>query len=337
MILEMLKIKFALKNCGESEKLFELIDSLQSNPDVKFIFRGENTEKLMKVYATKHMEDLAENVFLIGEKGKQLYHRSFEDEILQPFDYVLQSIDDIGFKGFEKVCTYLKDSLDEGENIEKFKHANKWLIDLVNNKPKRNDYFNNHYSRFSDNEKKEINALLLTIAHTIGAECNSDHSLFLSTSRSYRVAKDFSNGIIFFSWYPGRQSPVSNTYIVGKDICEKLKQYDIEVNGEVFPKEREISLLYGMMPHFLIGILDTVNKEFWVNPAIQEIKEEDEVMVNEIGKPVWSHGLYIDQANFIDQIEKTKLHKYAELINGSIFPDLHTVFEKQSAEVAENE
>ena len=161
--------------------------------------------------------------------------------------------------------------------------------------------------------------------------------MFLSTTTDFEVAENFATDTIFYCWLPIKKSQVSNTKIVVKDISSKIKKYDIVINGEVYPEEHEVSLLYGMLPHFLIGILNTKNNEFWPNPAIQRIEKGTEGMVNEKRYPVWSHGLYIDQANFIDQIKRTKLNQYAELINGSIFPNLHTVFEKQSAEVAENE
>ncbi|MCI6119110.1 MAG: hypothetical protein MR717_07475 [Prevotella sp.] len=225
--------------------------------------------------------------------------------------------------------------MDGDGGIEEFKSKNHSLIELVSDEKKTKEYFDERYSELSEDEKKEVNALLLTIAHTIGAECNKKHSLFLSTTTDFEVAENLAKDIIFYCWLPKRNSPVSKTYIVVKGISEKLKKYGVVVEGQCYPNECEISLLYGIIPHFLIGILNTNNDEFWPNPAIQGIEENGGVLVNEKGESVWSHGLFINQSDFIGRIKKTKINKFAHLVCGYKYPDLNDVERTESERVPE--
>lgn len=80
--------------------LVRLVDSLKSNPDIAFTYRGENSDVLERHYGSTDIKEHTDNLFLIGEKGKNLYNDSFNNDGLPSFE-------NTNYEGFKNVCNYL--------------------------------------------------------------------------------------------------------------------------------------------------------------------------------------------------------------------------------------
>ena len=140
MKIRLLEKTVTLTDCDEKLKLnlVKLMNSLKSNPDIAFTYRGEDSDVLKDQYGSANMKELTDNLFLIGEKGKQLYNNSFNDDGLPSFE-------NTNYEGFKNVCDYLKESLDGNGDIEKFKSKNHSLIKLVSDEKKTKEYFDSLY------------------------------------------------------------------------------------------------------------------------------------------------------------------------------------------------
>lgn len=99
---------------------------------------------------------------------------------------------------------------------------------------------------------------------------------------------------------------------MSKDI---LKEKATEIHSKKLPllydsfhpEENEISIKGCILPHYILGVYDTDNKEFIVNPHSLTKKRD------------WiGHGFDIDQKTFSKFIKTTEYKKYLELIESEI-------------------
>ena len=286
----------------ESEKLCEFLDQLIGSQNSTIIARGESDENLKNQYNfdTENPELLAECIFMAGEKGRMCWN---EKKFIDP--------DDTSSDNFRSICETLKKYIKE-ECKGDTKKAKKMRVFYLRNK-QFCDAFNSidslvcKYEKLLDNDKKMVNLYYLSIVHTIDNSSEyKEVSNFVSTSTNFSVAKNFSNYATIYGWVPRRpmrKGIKSIDFVVIKygSNVKKLKMPSCETPA--FPKQKEIALRCGILPHFIIGF--NIGQKFYVNPAIfnsPNDREMDDIVCN---------GLIIDQTDFEEFCNKyTKFKRY---------------------------
>ncbi len=173
--------------------------------------------------------------------------------------------------------------------------------------------FAHELNNFSVKEKILARNYYLALLHHLGrSEYFYSFSFLLSTSTRFSTASNFAyslqdikkNPIIIFGWVPSQYKGVLSV-----PNLRKLKQtLDLEKVGlpiykrSFFPKQNEITLIGGLLPHYLLGYLDSEHEDkiFEINPALFK------VVINE-----WDGvELPVDQSSFKEKIQHTSFGKY---------------------------
>jgi len=268
------------------DRFKELISSLESNKEVYLSTRGDNCINLEK-HNEFFTEEYIKNFFGVGLKFKsaikipkeEFEHRIVEEkpqlvsELKQIIDYCNTKIngkpESHNIRG--KISDSFIESLDTSYNIEEL---NQWKI------------------------------FFLSFLHNDGSLSKfKSSSPFLSLTqgwKKYRTARNFSfmrnnygRGIIYlYALYKK-----DNNYFITKEFTKKLKEFDIAWYEDI---HKEIMLLNGMYPHYLLGVFEvrkTSTPKFILNPALYELLENSEEF-DYIG------GLSINQNNFLEMARK---------------------------------
>lgn len=286
-ILKSLEIYLDDKKATQTEidSFILFVKRLKSSRRVRFIYRGDSN--IVEQYNTdsSNLLSLAIKIFCLGDKGRYF----FKNKLLG-INSVFSLIWD---KFHNKVCKLNFDS--EGT----VKH----ISDFLNKNPMLNDYFSDehnkeHFENFSQlsiDKANEVADYYLAILHTIGISGNSN-SFFLSSSTYYLVAKEFQgdNNIIIFGWLPKK----GLKYIDANKNSPSVKSLNLPTcQAPVYPKQREICIKCGLLPHYIIGFQH--NNRFYINP--NTLKQWKESIVYE--------GLDIDQKTFNDLFNATNLRQ----------------------------
>lgn len=258
------------------------------------LYRGDNLENLhekLGLEYNKEKPDYAEllkRLFMVGEKARHFYSGEYFNLINR--EGIL--INDVN----EVVFNYIFDNI----------HSS-----TKDKKPRTRDFFNKN-SAFKDfffdkkNNKKIFSAsalsspikdqflfrnYYLTLLHQLNAINYRNDTHIVSTSSNYSVAGKFALGrssgkrIIIHCWIP-----TSN--ILRDLIKNNLPIYE----GAPYKEQHEVSLLAGILPHFIIGLRIVEDKLFFINPSIFN---------NRITNSLFKYGIEINQTNFIEIIRQT--------------------------------
>ena len=279
----------------EIDRFILFIQKLKSSRRVRFIYRGDSN--IIKQYKTdsSNLPLLAHYIFCLGDKG-----RFFFQNKLVNINSVFSLIWD---KFHNKVCklNFNSDS------------TMKCVSDFLNTNPMFNDYFSDahnkeHFENFSQlsiDKANEVADYYLAILHTIGISGNGN-SYFLSSSTNYLVADEFKgdNNIIIFGWLPKK----GLKYIDVKKNSPTVKSLNLPTcQAPVYPKQREICIKCGLLPHYIIGFQH--NNRFYINP--NTLKQWNDNIVYE--------GLEIDQKSFNDLLNSTKLKQSFIFYDGNYY------------------
>lgn len=137
---------------------------------------------------------------------------------------------------------------------------------------------------------------------------------FVSTTENRNIATHFSDDFMIVGWIPQRtklMSVASHRPDEYQDICKHSGLPFL--NTPIYPEQEEISILCGILPHFMVGIC--VNKNFYINPALFETLEiSDDCRSVHQKKTFWSdvtnNGLLVDQQKFFEYCKLTNYKKY---------------------------
>ena len=279
----------------EIERFILFIQKLKSSRRVRFIYRGDSN--IIEQYNTdsRNLSLLAHYIFCLGDKGRYFFQSKLVD-----INSVFSLIWD---KFHNKVCK-LNFALDS--TMER-------MSDFLNKNPMFNNYFSDehnkeHFENFSQlsiDKANEVADYYLAILHTIGISGNSN-SYFLSSSTYYLVAEEFQgdNNIIIFGWLPKK----GLKYIDVKKNSPSVKSLNLPTcQAPVYPKQREICIKCGLLPHYIIGFQH--NNRFYINP--NTLKQWNDNIVYE--------GLEIDQKSFNDLLNSTKLKQSFIFYDGKYY------------------
>lgn len=249
---------------------------------VKLVFRGDTLEnlcfKLNVEYrgAQTDFEVLTDRLFMLGEKAKRYYLDDNSFEIDETNEFV-----------FEKIADYFHSTLkNNNPNIRAFYNRN-GLLSLYFSEKHNRIHFVGRLDSLKQDEQLLIRNYYLTLLHQLASIKYKNKSHFVSTSEDYEVAKKFAssrnakqNKVVLHCWSPTQ---------VQANIVRKygLPTYSIGP----YHYQKEISVLGGILPHFIACIESVDNGEIYPNPHI---------FSSEINNNTFLYGLDIDQRNFED-------------------------------------
>lgn len=285
-----------LATSSDKKIFFQFIKNLRKSKNVRFIYRGENN--LNKHYNTdiSNIPVLCQHIFLVGEKGKIFREEHFQ-EANNMFHIIWDKINKIVFP-----CSFKRQS-------QRFHVSN-----FIANNPEFEKYFSKednyyHFLEFNSapiDVRNKIIDYYISLFHTMEINDNSN-SYYLSSSSSIKVAHNFSNGgIILFGWIPTKD--INNRSVAYKDVSVNvsfiqslgLPTYQVPV----FPRQNEICLKCGLLPHFIIGF--KYENCFYINPTILN-PWHDDIIYN---------GLDINQTDFFNNLTKTNYKSAFYFIDG---------------------
>ena len=284
------------------DKLNELISSLDNNKEVYLTTRGDNRGNL-EIHNEFFTSEYIKSFFGVGLKSKSAIkiprNEEFEHTIIEEKTQVVSEL--------KKVIEYCNERIDkkpESHNIQ----------------GRVSDSFIESLDNYSVEELNKWKIFFLSFLHNDGSlnEFKSS-SPFLSLTqgwKKYRTARNFSlwrnkygRGIIYLY----ALSKHDNNYFVTKEFTKKLKEFDIVWYED---NHKEIMLLNGMFPHYLLGIFEvtkTSTPKFILNPELYKLLENSEEFD-------FRGGLSINQDNFLEMAQKLGYKRFFYTYgNGSTF------------------
>lgn len=263
---------------------------------IKPIYRGDSLSNLCHRLNIKFEEnstnitELLRRLFMVGEKAKR--YLVFDENF---------SIDDIDNYVFKKIFKYFEDSLrSKNSNTVYFFKRNSFLKDFFSEKSNKKRFIE-IVSNASENEKIQIRNFYLILLHQLAAINYKTKSHLVSTTKDYKIAELFANQnrdanrLILHCWQP-----------IQKEL-QIIRKYNLP-NYYVGPfyYQKELSILGGILPHFISGIELKLTNKFYPNPYIFK---------NEISEETFLNGLKIDQGNF-DNILRLTNYKRSLITDG---------------------
>ena len=268
------------------DRFKELISSLENNKEVYLSTRGDHCINLEK-HNEFFTEEYIKNFFGVGLKSKSAIkiprEEEFEHTIVDEKTKLVNQLQEvIGH------CNAKIDGKPENHNIQ----------------GRVSDSFIESLDTYNVIELNQWKIFFLSFLHNDGSlNVFKSSSPFLSLTqgwKKYRTARNFSfmrnnygRGIIYLY----ALSKSDNNYFITKEFTKKLKAFDIVWYKDI---HKEIMLLNGMYPHYLLGVFEvkkTSTPKFIFNPALYKLLKNGEEF-DFIG------GLTINQNNFLEMAQK---------------------------------
>jgi len=268
------------------DRFKELIKSLESNKEVYLCTRGDSRNSLQNhnIFFT---DEYVKDFFAVGLKSvstiKVAKKEEFQHIVIDEKEKLLNELKEI-----IRLCNDRIDRKPKSHNIEGRIHDT--LIEELDN--------------YSVEELNQWKIFFLSFLHNEGSlNAFKSSSPFLSLTygwKKYRTARNFSlsknnfgKGIIYL-YTLSKNDP---DYYVTKEFTKYLKELNITWYED---KHKEIMLLNGMYPHYLLGFFEvtkTSTPKFVLNPALYELLENGEEFD-------YNGGLTIDQSNFLEMAQR---------------------------------
>ena len=271
------------------------------------VFRGTN--KLKKDLCAND-DDFPKYLFMLGDKSllfkediQEVLSDSFSDE-----DSLRKSAELL----FDKLHTKFTNPSDVfiGDGFQKFQS-------FETNNPSFVDFFRNKTNKelfIEKLNKVEYLDYYYAFIHTIGTKEKEEYSQFqLSTSCDVDQAEKFrNNGIILIGWIPNTKRGFQIKY---EDVgnYDRIKDAGLPYyESPLYPEQKEMCLKYGLLPHFILGYLESESLEI-NHHLIENLKQNidyDEIICN---------GISINQKNFNNVLYKTKFKNSYVIIDNCYY------------------
>ena len=280
-------------NCNDHEyeelKRFNLfllgLTKASSQRKISTLFRGD---KLSNVFTRLGMEydaenpnyrDLLDRLFMVGDKARHFYNEqisqaggrqiSLEETNEETFKYIFDHLN----KAVKSKNPYHKKFFDKNEEAKRYfqDKKNKTTFLLVS-------------SGGTIAEKKFFKYYYLSLLHQLAEIGYKAKSHIVSTSKKISIAEQFAGNnpsekrIVLYAWKPIFYSPISF----------RKKQLP-RFNGRPYSYQKEISIVAGILPHFIYGLEIVDEGLFFINPYLFN---------NPITSSLFKDGFNIDQTNF---------------------------------------
>ena len=287
--------KSSLSN-NEMQTFKQFIGSFSESTG-KLIYRGE--QRFSYLYGSDDINEVLYRVFLIGAKGEHFWK--------QRSKYISKTICkktfDQLFIEFNKLLSRKDiDSVRTAEHLNQFKETNKDFCGFFLNLQNCNILWDT-VTNLNQNERRHVLDYYIAVLHGIGhIALNGSH--MISTSTDIDVARHYQkNGIIYVSWI-GNTNELVPKYDINKSNFF-VSSLNLPIcSPSMFPEDNEICILYGLLPHKIIGIIH--DDLFYVNPNMfsKERTLDDALKM----------GFYIDQTHFDEVLKLTKYKRAFDVI-----------------------
>lgn len=258
------------------------------------IYRGEKLKNLYEKLEGDTSENninlntILSRLFIIGEKSKHFYN----SEIFELPEKKQINLDELNEKVFSYIFDTINSSLkNKNRYIFKFFEMNKEFREYFNNK-KNKPLFTNAILASNENDQTYFKFYYLKLIHQFGSINYKSKSHFVSSSRDYEIANTFAkdemvnNSVIIHAWS-------KSNYHKSKFNRIGIPKY----YSAPFKKQEEISVLAGILPHYIIGLEIVEKKILYINPHL---------FINDITDELIIGGLKINQENFDVIVRQTK-------------------------------
>lgn len=295
-------------------KFWEFYNLFVGSTFSRLIMRGESDENLaQQFYAdTKNPVALAGCLFMTGEKARYCWNNN---KFVDP--------DDASTDNFNSICESLYHAIHDGA-CGKSKRAERIRAFCLNNAEfckalKNISGIVKVYEGLSVSDRQAANLHYLSIIHTINSLEHNRVSGFISTTTDAQVADEFSEDCIIYGWVPKPPRVAAARRFRTIDIVEArnrktLKQLGLPFpNTPVYPKQNEISIRCGLLPHFIIGF--TAGRGFYVNPAVFLAMDKMHELttfraLSSYKRDLQLGGLEVNQEGFEDFLRQTNFRRY---------------------------
>lgn len=260
------------------DKIAELLDNANKRNDISCLFRGESRH----VFGSKtgiELNDIDDpkydRFFIIGSKAKSYFKKKDNVKVLRQFDsnakidYIFKELNKLSKEAAyaQKLALF-----SSNKNFAKFKK----LMQGMSNSAHR----------------LTIENFFLAFIHTLSSspeEINA-HSVLISSTRDFKVAKKFSNNgfiIVFWAQNPLQHQAIDYNHI--KKYNELLSKYDFPMIGTIhFPDEFEVTMFSAIFPDNIFYVYDLLKGKLVFNPYL----------INTDLKNILTLGINVDQSNF---------------------------------------
>ncbi|QDF29802.1 hypothetical protein [Halarcobacter anaerophilus] len=299
-----------LDKIKEILKKFE-IELSQENPALKFLYRGENLEKIKSKLNSSGLDETFYKVFKLGEKPNSLFISSNKNNSNEL--YRVDCVNDDMFRDiFNKINKILIN--ESTPKLKKFIENNKEFDEYFKDLDNIEDFIEKINL---SNAKLLLKDYYMAFLHTEGNIIH-DKSYFLSTSEKFDIAKKFSlnsnpDNQIVFGYFISKPFLLYGIFHKNKGYLTKLiKKCNLVSYSALHKKEEEFSIRGGFLPHYILYVkLKEKRKEkYIINPFIFVDEYNVDTNLNE--------GFPVDQENFIDEIRETNYNGYIEHNDGGI-------------------
>lgn len=301
-------------DAGQVLSFWNLCNMLGSSGGVTFVGRGESDENLRAQFLGTDSSDpvmLSSYIFVLGEKGRICRHDGdFTDpEDISPDAFrrmcglIHSAVADAGHGSAGRVGRMARFADENPEFFRGFGHG--YDADSLVRK----------YGRLDAESRRAVNMCYLSMLHTINASSYRSQSGFISMTGDGGTAERFGRGLVLVGWIPAGRG-VARIFM--HDNCRKEMRVPREsglpyCRSAVYPEQREISVLYGLLPHFIIGFF--VRNSFYVNPAVFDTMAafagiDSMREMQKLRRRVVCQGLDVDQSDFRDIVGRTSYRRY---------------------------
>ena len=273
---------------NKEKQFLEKLNFFKEKNIVKILYRGFNKSYAYPIYKLNHknnnINQFAEKLFYFGEKSryfkKQIGERNFElNEISnEVFQYVFEI-----FHKFSNNPQKIQKKRYFTKNSGKFIFFSK--LDNL-------ERFLNEITLLSDNQKTQLRNYYFRIIHQLGDNDFKNNSLLVSSSSNEKIADTFSkkNGIKIYFW----DFEFNNFHFIENENIPIF-------NGKPYKNQKEISIFGAIFPHYIYAVLDLESNHKIYNPAIQNIENFEEVILN---------GFNLNQTNFSQILKNETTYEF---------------------------
>lgn len=270
--------------------------------DSQIIYRYIGDALLNKEFNadTTNIGVLSKHLFLYGDKGQLFYEGKLTDA----------NLDNVESKVFENIFYKL---------FKIFVNTHLFTSEYTRNAIYKltcfsevQDYLKNislqqwieNIKGLTNEDRIIVKNYYISFLHTVGKSVSGNESYFLSTSTDYNFCKKWrednlennKNGIILVGW--GGEQNFEQTW--SKKNHEIIRNNGLPILDEpIFCNQKEITLLCGLLPHYIIGYF--YEQKFEVNPYVFEIEDM---------KKVQQEGLPVNQEDFLKNLNQTNLKSF---------------------------
>ncbi len=291
---------------------WNIINMFRNSDQKLWVVRGDSDVNLSRQFNgvdSRQPELLAQYIFMVGEKGRICWN---EKRFLDP--------EDTSADNFRNNCKLLgkvlassrKGSEGRSRRMAAFMSENQTFvaqfisgaIDMAVDK----------YVALPPESRRIVNRYYLAVVHTINPSEFRSRSPFVSLTEDIDVADGFGKDVTIFGWVPKFYQPYYIRHGFATEAVSVLRDAELPyLTQPVYPEQAEVSVLCGILPHFIIGFASGNN--FYVNPAVfttMDLFRQCHCFsdMQQLRKDIIKNGLLVDQDKFEEFCRMTSYKRY---------------------------